>query len=83
MGTWLGRITCVNYYRRAIGFKAEMDWVGTYVKTQTYNVEGKITRNISMQICYYKCNRIQHCNLTTHLQVRANRKIDYFYNQII
>lgn len=42
MGTWLGRITCVNYYRRAIGFKAAMDWVGTYVKTQAYNVEGKI-----------------------------------------
>lgn len=43
MGTWLGRITCVNYYRRAIGSKATLDWVGTYVKTQTYNVEGKIS----------------------------------------
>lgn len=42
MGTWLGRITCVNYYRCAIGFKAEMDWLGTHVKTQTYNVKGKI-----------------------------------------
>lgn len=51
MGTWLGRITCVNYYRRAIGFKAEMDRMGTDAETQTYNVEGKIpfTRNIFSQ----------------------------------
>jgi len=47
MGTWLGRITCVNYYRCAIDFKAEMDWLGTYVKTQTYNVKSKILLNIS------------------------------------
>lgn len=52
MGTRLGRITCVNYYRRAIGSKAAMDWMGAYVKTQTNNVEGKIfpIRSISSQI---------------------------------
>lgn len=64
MGTWLGRITCVNYYRRAIGFKATMDWMGTYVKTQTYNVESKIfIRNIFPQKCfYYKCNKKAECS---------------------
>lgn len=52
MGARLSRITCINYYRCAIGFKAEMDWLGAYVKTQTYDVEGKIpfTRNIPAQM---------------------------------
>jgi len=73
MGAWLGRITCVNYYRCAIDFKAEMDWLGTYVKTQTYNVKSKILLlEIFLHKYFYITNvwksRILHHSLVTCLR---------------
>lgn len=84
--TRYGRVACINYYRCAISFKAEMDWLGTYVATQTYDVEGKIplTRNILMQ--KFEKKKETECSTIVWQRIykeSVDRKTDYLYNRII